>query len=247
MIVEVQGPFFQHAGLSCTSGIAGRFRGKYSLHLQVQSVSQASDYQSADSPPRCSLLSWFAYSLNLKMEIIRTFETSVNVHHTTPTGESNKRQEALSRTNGLLSESELLYDRRFTANHFTLATNPLRVTTSNFIFQLNACGYSPYVTFSLTRGWICRLQLLLILASAVILRFESRETHDHMMLSHFRDSPNLEGKVPVFISTRNRVARLYPQALGSLFVASYDSLGYGGGIRPRLHTGLNSVDTARTI
>jgi hypothetical protein len=26
------------------------------------------------------------------------------------------------------------------------------------------------------------------------------------------------------------------QALGSLFVASYDSQGYGGGIRPRLHT-----------
>jgi hypothetical protein len=45
-----------------------------------------------------------------------------------------------------------------------------------------------------------------------------------------RDSPNLEGQVPVFISPRNRVARLYPQVLGSLFVASYDSQGYGGGI-----------------
>jgi hypothetical protein len=31
------------------------------------------------------------------------------------------------------------------------------------------------------------------------------------------------------------VARLYLQALGSLFVASYDSQGYGGGIRPRLY------------
>jgi hypothetical protein len=30
------------------------------------------------------------------------------------------------------------------------------------------------------------------------------------------------------------VARLYPQALGCLFVASYDSQGYGGGIGPRL-------------
>jgi hypothetical protein len=36
------------------------------------------------------------------------------------------------------------------------------------------------------------------------------------------------------------MARLYPQALGSLFVASYDSQGYGGGIRPRLHTGLTN-------
>jgi hypothetical protein len=35
--------------------------------------------------------------------------------------------------------------------------------------------------------------------------------------------------------------RIYiPQALGSLFVVSYDLQGYGGGIRPRLHTGLPS-------
>jgi hypothetical protein len=33
------------------------------------------------------------------------------------------------------------------------------------------------------------------------------------------------------------VAQLYPQALGSLFVASYDSQDYGGGILTRLHTG----------
>jgi hypothetical protein len=40
------------------------------------------------------------------------------------------------------------------------ATRPLRLTTSNFIFQLNTCGCSLYVTSSLTRGWVCRLQLL---------------------------------------------------------------------------------------
>jgi hypothetical protein len=48
-------------------------------------------------------------------------------------------------------------------------------------------------------------------------------------------SPNLEGQVPVFISSRNRVAQLYPQALGSLFVASWLT-----GLRWRysnLHTG----------
>jgi hypothetical protein len=50
-----------------------------------------------------------------------------------------------------------------------------------------------------------------------------------------RDSLNLEGQVPVFISPRNRVAQLYPRALGSNFVASYDSQGYGGGILTRLH------------
>jgi hypothetical protein len=32
------------------------------------------------------------------------------------------------------------------------------------------------------------------------------------------------------------VTQLYPRALSSLFVASYDSQGYGGGILSRLHT-----------
>jgi hypothetical protein len=121
-------------------------------------------------------------------------------------------------------EPELLYDWRFTADQFVLATNTLRPTARIFIFQLNACGYSP-----------C-LQLLLILSSAFTLRSQSRGTHDHILLSQIRDSPNLEDQVPVFIFARKRVARLYPQALGFLFVASYDSKGYGGGIRPRLHT-----------
>jgi hypothetical protein len=73
-------------------------------------------------------------------------------------------------------------------------------------------------------------------ASAVILRPESRGTHDHILLSQIRDFRNLEGQVPLFISPITTVAQLYPQALGFLFVASYDSQGYGGGIRPRLHT-----------
>jgi hypothetical protein len=62
-----------------------------------------------------------------------------------------------------------------------LATNPLRLTTSNFIFHLIACGYSPYVTSSLTREWVYSLQLLLVLASAVIFRSESSGTHVHIL------------------------------------------------------------------
>jgi hypothetical protein len=127
-------------------------------------------------------------------------------------------------------------DWRFTANQFVLATSPLRLKISNFICQPNICDYSLHVTSSLTRGW--SLQLLLIFASAVILRSESLGTHDHISLSLIRDSRNLEGQVPVYISPRNKVARFYPQALGSLFVASYDSQGYGGGILSRLHMGM---------
>jgi hypothetical protein len=48
--------------------------------------------------------------------------------------------------------------------------------------------------------------------------------------SDYWDSPNLESQVPVFISPRNRVAQIYPRALGALSVASYDSQGYGGSI-----------------
>jgi hypothetical protein len=97
------------------------------------------------------------------------------------------------------SESGFLYDWRFTANQLVLATSPLRLKTSNF-FQLNTCFHSPYVTSSLMRGWFCRLKLLLVLDSAVILRSESCGTHDHILLSQIRDSSNLEGQTPVFIS-----------------------------------------------
>jgi hypothetical protein len=90
---------------------------------------------------------------------------------------------------------------------------------------------------SLTRGRICRLQLLLVLASAVIFGSKSSGTHEHVLLPQIRDSPNLESQVPVFTSPRNRVAQLYPQALGSLCVAFFVSQGYGGGIRTRLHSG----------
>jgi hypothetical protein len=65
-------------------------------------------------------------------------------------------------TSELSSESELLHNWWFTASLFVLVTSPLRLTTSN-IFQLNTCGHSAYVTSSLTRGWVCRLQLLLAL------------------------------------------------------------------------------------
>jgi hypothetical protein len=65
---------------------------------------------------------------------------------------------------------------------------------------MNPCGHSPYVTLSLRWGWVCRLQLLLALASAVILRSDFRGTHDHILHSQIWDSPNLEGQVPVFIS-----------------------------------------------
>jgi hypothetical protein len=130
------------------------------------------------------------------------------------------------------SKSVLLYHWKFTANQFVLASSPLRPTTRDF-FRLNFCGHSPYVTSSLTRGWVCHLQLLLVLASAVILRSESHGNHDHVSLSRL---PQLGGPGPRLYIPQEQGDPVTPQALGSLFVVTYDTQGYGGGIRTRLHT-----------
>jgi hypothetical protein len=50
-------------------------------------------------------------------------------------------------------------------------------------------------------------------------------------------NPSLEDHILVFMSPSDRVARLYPQAPGSLFVVFYVSQGYGEGILTRLHAG----------
>jgi hypothetical protein len=81
---------------------------------------------------------------------------------------------------------------------------------------------------SLTRGRVCILQ-------CTSLTSQSREGPYYCLI---RDFSNLVGHVPIFISPRNRVAQLYPQTLGHLFIASYDSHGYGGGIVTALHTGI---------
>jgi hypothetical protein len=70
---------------------------------------------------------------------------------------------------------------------------------------------------SLTRVWVCFLQLLLVLAIVVILGSESRGTRDHILLSQFQDSPNLEGQVPVFISPQEQGGPVIPPGTGFPF------------------------------
>jgi hypothetical protein len=48
------------------------------------------------------------------------------------------------------------------------------------------------------KGRVCRLQLLQDLAKVVIIGFESRGNHDHILLSLSRDSTNLESQIRVF-------------------------------------------------
>jgi hypothetical protein len=66
--------------------------------------------------------------------------------------------------------------------HSCEAYDQIFVTVS----QLQACCC---VSLSLTKGRECRLQLLLALASTVILGSESRGTRNHILLSQIRDLP----------------------------------------------------------
>jgi hypothetical protein len=65
------------------------------------------------------------------------------------------------------------------------------------------CGVS-----SLTRGRVCGYQLLLVLAKAVILGFQSCGAHDHILISQIRDAENLvEVKAEVEVNLRPTVSR----------------------------------------
>jgi hypothetical protein len=89
-----------------------------------------------------------------------------------------------------------------------------------FFRYLRVCYF---VAPSLTRRRVCNLlvQLLLGLARAVTLGSKSRTTHGHILLSYLT-LPQPGGPGP------------------RIFVASYDSQGYAGGILTRLHTGYTS-------
>jgi hypothetical protein len=52
-----------------------------------------------------------------------------------------------------------------------------------------------------------------------MLRPEPRGTHYHILLDEIWDSLNLEGLVRVFMSPTDRVARLFPQAMGPVFAS----------------------------
>jgi hypothetical protein len=114
--------------------------------------------------------------------------------------------------NKIWSKSKLCCNRRSVGQSVCVSST---CPVPNTIFLLLSHSFGP----SLMRGWVCLLKLVPALASAVILRSET------YFLSQICDFPNLEGQ------------SLTPQVLGSLFVASCDSQGYGGGIQTHLHGG----------
>jgi hypothetical protein len=133
------------------------------------------------------------------------------------------------------SKSKLCYDRRPVGQSLLVSSTQLGLMTIFlFVRQLRVCWCG---ALSLTREQVCRSQLLPVLASAVILGSESHGTRDHILLSLIRDFSQPGGPGPSIYIPQEQGGPVTPQALGSLFVASYDSRGYGGGIRTRLHAG----------
>jgi hypothetical protein len=107
----------------------------------------------------------------------------------------------------LKSKSNLCYDRQSFGQSILVSSTHLWLKTRLF-FLSDSCRFIDVETSLLMKGWVCRLQLLLVRSSAVVLVSESSWTHNHILLSHVRDSPNLEDQVPVFIYPRNRVAQV---------------------------------------
>jgi hypothetical protein len=70
--------------------------------------------------------------------------------------------------------------------------------------------------------------LLLAFVSAVILGIKSCGTYNHILLFLIPDFPNVESRIPAFISPKNKVVSFYPQALVSFLAFSCDPQGYGG-------------------
>jgi hypothetical protein len=88
-------------------------------------------------------------------------------------------------------------------SHLGPATN-FSFSLKFFFRQLRVCYF---VAPSLTRGRVCNLVLLLVLASAV-----PRDSKPYFIVP-IHDFSNLEGQVPVFISPRDRVASYDSQGL----------------------------------
>jgi hypothetical protein len=110
-------------------------------------------------------------------------------------------------------------------------------------FRVSCCG-AP----SLMRGLVCNLlvKLLLGLGRAVTLESKSLRTHGHILLSHLR-LPQPGGPGSSIYIPQEQGGPVIPPGTVFLFVASYDSQGYDGGILTRLHTGGNLYCFTQTV
>jgi hypothetical protein len=97
---------------------------------------------------------------------INRFESGcsrIDGHEPSGATTTNRYLNHLNKNLPLKSESELVYHQSV-----RLGPKPLENHGQILFSQLIPCSHSPNVTSSLTRGWVCCLQLLLALASATV-------------------------------------------------------------------------------
>jgi hypothetical protein len=108
---------------------------------------------------------------------------------------------------------------------------------TRFLFSVWQLRVSSCGAPSLTRGWVCNLLYNCFWAlPEQSLLGQSRTGPITILTVSSETPPTCRARSPVFISPRNKVSQLYPRALDSLFLASYDSEGYGGGILTRIQS-----------
>jgi hypothetical protein len=144
-------------------------------------------------------------------------------------------------------EVEVKVDLRLTVNRpFCPGVRHSSGTRDQFFFlleisfmQLRVCYF---VAPSLTRGRVCNLLYNCFWAlPEQSLLGQSPAELTAIFYCLIWDPPNLEGHVPVFISPRNRVAKLYPGHWAPFLSPLTTRRDYGGGILTRLHTGCGNA------
>jgi hypothetical protein len=119
--------------------------------------------------------------------------------------------------------------------------DPIWVPWPDFFYLSDDCGFL-YMGHPLWRedGSVIYCTIASGPCQSSHLGSKSRRTHGHMLLSHLR-LPEPGGPGPRIHIPHEQGGPVIPPGTGFLFVASYDSQGYGGGILTRLDTGPEEI------
>jgi hypothetical protein len=101
------------------------------------------------------------------------------------------------------SKWKLFYDRRSVGQSILVSSSNVGPKT-RYSLLADSCRFCWCEVPSLIRGQVCRLTLLLVFASVVILGSESLKSHDHILLPQIQGFPTWRASSPY----------LYPPGLG---------------------------------
>jgi hypothetical protein len=104
---------------------------------------------------------------------------------------------------------KLSHDRQSVGQSILVSGSHLELMT-RFLFLYWQLRISWCVAPSLMREWVCNLFVQFLLRRAVALGYESRRTHDRILLSHLRISPTWRTKSPYLYLPVTRWPRYTP-------------------------------------